>query len=139
VPDQCEVWLDVHLPPTTSLGEITLELEQLVADARSEDPNLDVTLRFTEVHSGYEIPDRGPMLERLRSMFDLNGLAWTPTPFQSHSDANQLWTSGIKPLLLGPGQLEKAHSADESVSFTQLCQAARLYTDILLQLEGSGV
>jgi len=135
VPDRCEVWLDVHLPPATALGEITLELEQLVADGRSRDPDLDVSLRFTEVHSGYQIPDRGPILDRFREAFARNGLVWVPTPFQSHSDANQLWSAGIKPLLLGPGRLEKAHSADESVSFAQLCQAARLYLDLLLHWE----
>jgi len=36
--------------------------------------------------------------------------------------------------LLGPGQLEKAHAPDESVSFQQVTLAAELYRDLLMSL-----
>lgn len=134
VPELCEAWLDVHVPPAAPIGEIAFELEQIVQKAQEQNPNLELSLRFTTIHSGYEIPERGTMVERLKPAFERHGLPWQPEPFRSHSDANFLWSAGIKPMLLGPGQLEKAHTADESVSFHQVCLAAELYADILLSL-----
>jgi len=134
VPDYCEAWLDVHLPPALPLGEIILELEQLTESIREDNPHVSPSLRFTEIHSGYDIPERSPFVQKIRQILEARDLPWQPMPFRSHSDANTLWTAGVKPILLGPGQLEKAHSPEESVSFDQVAAAARIYLDILASL-----
>ena len=61
-------------------------------------------------------------------------MTWAPADFRSHSDANQLRAAGVKPLVLGPGQLEQAHTQDESVSFAQVRRAADLYLAFLCRL-----
>lgn len=53
----------------------------------------------------------------------------------SHSDANQIWAAGIKPILLCPGRLEEAHVPEESVSFQEVCRTAEIYLDILVAAE----
>jgi acetylornithine deacetylase len=134
VPDRCEAWLDAHLPPSAPAGEILLELEEILAQERQEDPHLDATLRFATVHAGYELPERGPVVEALRSVYARRSLAWEPQDFPSHSDANLLWAAGVKPILLGPGQLEQAHVPEESVSFQQVCLAAEIYRDLMVAM-----
>lgn len=134
VPDYCEAWMDVHLPPALPLGEIILELEQLTEAIRDDNPHVTPSLRFTEIHSGYDIPERSPFVQKIRQIVEAHAMGWQPVPFRSHSDANTLWTAGVKPILLGPGQLEKAHSPDESVSFDQVVTAAQIYADILTSL-----
>ena len=138
VPERCEAWLDNHLPPAAAVGEIMLELEELLARERQENPHLDATLRFATIHSGYQIPEKGALAEALKTLYAKYALPWKPQEFRSHSDASLLWAAGVKPILLGPGQLEKAHAADESVSFRQVCLAAQLYLDLLTTV-GSGV
>ena len=135
VPDRCEAWLDVHLPPSAQIGEITLELDELLARERRENPNLDATLRFAMIHAGYEIPEKGAVMDALKSVYNRRGLSMEGLQsFRSHSDANELWAAGVKPLLLGPGQLEKAHAPDESVSFPQVCLSAELYLELVTSL-----
>jgi len=134
VPERCDAWLDFHLPPTAAIGEITLEVEQILIQERLGNPNFDGTLRFTTVHTGYELPDKWPMVEALKTVFAKRSLHWEPQAFRSHSDANVLWAAGVKPILLGSGQLEKAHAPDESVSFKQVLAAAQLYLDLLIAL-----
>jgi len=134
VPERCDAWLDLHLPPTAAIGEITLELEQILIQERQENANFDGALRFATIHAGYELPDKWPMVEALKSVFAKRSLPWQPLAFRSHSDANLLWAAGVKPILLGSGQLEKAHAPDESVSFEQVLTAARLYLDLLISL-----
>ena len=134
VPDRCEAWLDVHVPPTAPLGEMILELEEIFAKERREMPGLDATLRFDTIDAGYELPGKGPLVEALSAVFTKHSLTWEPRAFASHSDANQLWEAGVLPFLLGPGQLQDAHAPDESVSFHQVCLAAELYLDLLTSL-----
>jgi acetylornithine deacetylase len=127
VPDGCEAWVDVHLPPTAPVSEIALEIEELISRERRDVPSLEASVHFTMVHSGYELPERGRVIEALKASFSDNALAWEPLAFPSHSDANQLWTAGVKPIILGCGRLEKAHSPDEDVSFEQVLGAAQIY------------
>ena len=134
MPEWCDAWLDVHLPPAAPIGEITLELEEILIREREEDPNFSGTIRFATIHAGYALPDKGKTVESIRTVCARHSLPWDPQPFRSHSDANLLWAAGIKPVLLGPGQLEKAHAPDESVPFQQVSLAAQLYLDLVLGL-----
>lgn len=127
VPDGCEAWVDVHLPPTAPVSEISLEIEELVAGERRANPSIEASIHFTMVHGGYELPERGRVIEALKASFSHRGLPWEPLAFPSHSDANQLWTAGVKPIILGCGRLEKAHSPEEEVSFQQVLGAAEIY------------
>ena len=134
VPDRCEVWLDFHAPPAAPIGEITMELEELVDREQDAHSFVEFDFRIATIDSGYELPGRGPVAKALKKTFEKRGLPWEPQAFKSHSDANRLWAAGIRPILLGPGQLEKAHAPDESVSFTQIIEAAVIYLDLLSSL-----
>lgn len=134
VPDRCDTWLDVHLPPTAPIGEIMLELEELVAREHQENPLLDADLRFVTIHSGYELPEKGKLVETLKTIYASHALNWKPEPFRSHSDANLIWAAGIKPIILGCGRLEAAHAPHEAVSFEQVCHTARVYRDLMVSL-----
>ncbi len=134
VPDRCDAWIDIHLPPTSSLGAITMELEELVGRDGQETQDSGGSIRFTTIHSGYELPEKGSIVAALKQAFEKNSIHWEPQAFRSHSDANLLWAAGMKTLLLGPGQLERAHVPDEAVSFNQVSLAAQVYLDLLLVL-----
>jgi len=134
VPDWCEVWLDVHLPPHSPIGEVSLELQQIVERIRKENPQNNAAMRFVTVHDGYELPEKGPVVEAVQNLYKMRSLLWTPQAFSSHSDANRLWISGVKPILLGPGQLQMAHAPEESVSFNQVQWAAEFYRDLMISM-----
>ena len=134
VPDYCEVWIDAHVPPDAPIGEITIELEEVVETYTGKAPSLDIALRFTTIHGGYDIPPKGPFVEAIKNVYQSHSLEWVPQAFRSHSDANIFWEAGIKPVIIGPGQLEQAHAPEESVSFEQVCLAAQLYFDLILSL-----
>jgi acetylornithine deacetylase len=136
VPERCDAWLDLHLPPSAPIGLITLELEDILLREREENPSLGGELRFVTIHGGYELPEKGQVVEVLRGVFRNRGLPWQPRAFRSHSDANILWAAGVKPILLGCGELEQAHTPEESVSFAQVQLAAELYFDFLHALTG---
>jgi acetylornithine deacetylase len=133
VADRCEAWVDIHLPPSSPAGEIAMELEEAFARSCSGAANVEKLFRIVTNDAGYEFPERGPVVENLRKVFSRRAVPWKPDIFRSHSDANRMWSAGVKPVLLGPGRLESAHAPDESVSFDKVCRAAEIYADLILE------
>lgn len=132
VPDWCEAWLDIHLPPDIQAGDICAELEALVQEQVRSPQHAEAQIRFHTIHGGYRLPEKGPHVRVLKQVYREHGLPWQPSAFQSHSDANLLWIGGVKPILLGPGTLAKAHAPDESVQWREVLAASRLFRDIIL-------
>jgi acetylornithine deacetylase len=116
------------------MGDISFELEQIIDQSRKDNPQNNASIRFVTVHDGYELPEKGPVVKALQNLYKKHSLAWIPQAFTSHSDANRLWISGVKPILLGPGRLQMAHAPDESISFNQVQWAAELYRDLIISM-----
>lgn len=131
VPDTCEAYADLHMPPNSRIDSIRTDLEQLMETAGREIPDLDAQLRFEDTYPGYQISPERPVVRRLREVYESIVGRWESQSFRSHSDGNVLWAGGVDPIVLGPGRLEAAHTPDESVSFQQVLQAARLYLGFL--------
>lgn len=134
VPEKCDVWIDLHHPPDAPTGEITWDLEEFIDQFQQKQSHLDLAMRFHTIQTGYEIPEKGNLVTSLKKAYLAEGLPWTPSSFRSHSDANSLWESGLKPVMLGPGSLDQAHTADESIPFDQVCRAAELYYTVIKTL-----
>lgn len=134
VPDLCTAWVDLHVPPHSRIGDIAVEIEELLMPHLTGQGSEPPPLSFSTIDAGYELPDRGEIPQKLRRVFSQRGRSWMPGAFRSHSDANQLWASGVKPVILGPGQLAMAHTAHESVALSEVAAAAGIYLDFLMTL-----
>ncbi|MBU1169538.1 MAG: M20/M25/M40 family metallo-hydrolase [Proteobacteria bacterium] len=134
VPEYCEAWIDIHLPSEAPIGEIITEIEEVVSSRQTDPTEIDVRFRTETIDAGYDLPEKGPMKEILKRIFAKHKIPWKTNSFRSHSDANQIFSSGTKPILLGPGQLEKAHAQDESVPFQQVVKAAEIYCDFMKKI-----
>jgi len=135
VPDTCEAWLDLHLPPNFRIDMLKAELEQVLETAHQNIPGLDADLRFEDTYSGYQISEDRPLVQKLKEVYqELYLPPWKPQDFRSHSDGNTLWAAGVDPIIFGPGNLDAAHTPEESVSFSQVVQAAQLYLSFALSL-----
>ncbi len=133
VPDYCEAWLDLHLPPQYPAGTMIYEVEEFVR-ALYPDEDIEELLSFETIRSGYALPEKGPFPELLRSVYEAGGKPWQTSRFPSDSDAIIFWDQGVRPVILGPGTLEKAHRDDESVERSQVVEAAQIYYDLLRAL-----
>ncbi|MFH1152793.1 MAG: M20/M25/M40 family metallo-hydrolase [Pseudomonadota bacterium] len=131
VPEYSEAWIDIHLPPGASTGEIITELDEMVSFRDRANPGINVLFRTETIDAGYDLPDKGLAADILKSVYQERGLAWKTDAFRSHSDANQIFASGARPILLGPGCLEKAHVQDESVPLAEVQAAAEIYLSLM--------
>jgi len=132
VPDICEAWLDLHLPPSVKIDNLKKELGQLMTEAKNNIPALDASLEFVSTYPGYQIVPEEVLVTKLLNAYRELSLPWEPQDFRSHSDGNILRSAGVHPIILGPGRLEAAHTPEESVLFSQVVQAARIYLQLAL-------
>jgi len=133
VPDRCDAWIDLHLPPDHSPTVLQEEIRRIVAVAEQTIPGLDLDVAFDFASAGYNLGTDNSPARILRDVYPKLALPLQIEPFRSHSDGNLFFAAGIKPLILGPGSLETAHTPDERVIFAEVLAAARIYAALSLE------
>ncbi len=132
VPDQCETYIDFHLPPEISPETIRQTLEECATKAEAAIPDLNLEVSFDFSSQGYALDKQGQFTTVLEEVYPRLNLPLRFSPFRSHSDGNLFYGAGCKPLILGPGSLETAHTADEQTSLAEVESAARIYAALCL-------
>ena len=131
VPDRCTVWVDLHVPPRMKPSDLAGEVGALLDACDRDLPGTFRSPEFVICHEGYSLDDGDPLQDALREAMAESGRPWSPGVFRSHSDANLLAQAGCRAIVLGPGQLSRAHTVDEQVPLAQVTEAARLYHAVL--------
>ena len=107
-------------------------IRRIVADLDRTIPGLDLDISFDFASSGYNLGTDSPLAQNLGKIYQQLGLPLQMDAFRSHSDGNLFFAAGVKPLILGPGSLETAHTPDERVVFEEVAAAARIYAALCL-------
>ncbi len=132
VPDRCETWIDLHLPPGRDPKVLQDSIRSIVSAAQQYIPGLDLDISYDFASSGYNLGADNPLAQVVREVMPLLGLPLRMESFRSHSDGNLFHAAGTKPLILGPGCLETAHTPEEQVRFDEVLSAARIYAALCL-------
>jgi len=132
VPDRCDTWIDLHLSPDIDPAAVRTELEKALTIARKTIKGLSLEASFEFESGGYELQPNNPLMETLENIFPRLNLPLEFVPFRSHSDGNLFYQAGSQPLILGPGSLETAHTAEEQTSLAEVEAAARIYAALAL-------
>ncbi len=132
VPDRCESWIDLHLPPEVEPEAVQRAIEKLCAGARGHIADLDLELAFDFASRGFNLGTEQPLGHLLRRIYSGLGFPLRFDAFRSHSDGNLFYQAGVNPLILGPGALEAAHTPDEQTSFNEVLAAAKIYAALCI-------
>jgi acetylornithine deacetylase len=135
VPDRCEAWIDLHLPPDRDPASLEQAIRRIVSGAGRHIPGLDLSVDFDFASAGYNLGTDNPLARNLKTIYSRLGLPLELDAFRSHSDGNLFFAAGCKPLILGPGALEISHTPEERVEFAQVLAAARIYAALSLGAE----
>lgn len=136
VPDRCETWIDLHLRPDRDPCVLQEAIRRIAATAAHFIPGLDLQIDFDFASPGYSLETDNDLVEILPEIYAALALPFRLDAFRSHSDGNLFFAAGTKPVILGPGALEAAHTPEEQVDFAEVLSAARIYAAICL--EGAG-
>jgi acetylornithine deacetylase len=134
VPGSCTADIDRRLLPGETKESVWNEFEGLLAELRAHDPELEVEMEppflvdyALETGASERIVQVvAKISQELRGNNRLLGVAYG-------SDASKLARAGIPSIILGPGSIDHAHSADEYVELDQVALAAEIYARAILE------
>lgn len=137
VPDRCAAWVDVHISPAFEPAAVAGDLRAVAERALETGKTVRHELDFPTRAKGFQARLEGASIAALKGACAEVSLPWTTDIFRSHSDANLMYNVGCQPVILGPGQLARAHTRDESVEAAQVVRAAEVYLALLATLADS--
>jgi succinyl-diaminopimelate desuccinylase len=133
VPDRCSVEIDRRLSPGERDPDAVLApFEALIGDLRREDPTTRLELAVREWTDAAEA-DRDASIASIAraAVRAVTGRGPDDVGFTGITDARfYLNEAAIPAVILGPGSLRVAHTADESVAVDELVAAARIDASI---------
>lgn len=130
-PGYAEFACDVRTLPGMTEESLVADLESFLADAMSQDPDLDAELDFDIWVAPCEIPPDEPVVIALQnSAAAVLDEAPRLDAFPGATDAPHFQlTAGIPTVAaFGPGMLPRAHSPNEHLATASVGEAARIYT-----------
>ncbi len=133
VPDQCEVDIDRRvIPGETDPEQVRAPFVALVEQIREEHPEVDIDVVVREfTHAAEGSPDSVIAEIARRSVAAETGRTPDGVGFTGITDARfYINDAKIPTIILGPGSLSVAHTANEWVAVDDLVTAARAYARI---------
>jgi acetylornithine deacetylase/succinyl-diaminopimelate desuccinylase family protein len=135
VPDRCEVDIDRRILPGESDPQtVRAPFLELVDRLRAEHPEVDIEVELREWSDAAEAAADAAIVRIARDAVTAEtGRPPDDVGFTGITDARfYLNDAGIPSVILGPGSLSLAHTANESVPVDELVAAARIYARIFV-------
>jgi len=136
VPDRCQAEIDIRTVPGQSAQAIVNDIHGLIGDLQREEPSLDARIELISERPAVQTDPCSTLVQSAqrvaRSVWgqegELCGLGY-------FTDASVLvQASGVRTLIVGPGEAGMAHQADEWVAVDRLVLAAQFYAALALEL-----
>jgi acetylornithine deacetylase/succinyl-diaminopimelate desuccinylase-like protein len=140
VPDRCEVDIDRRLiPGETSPEEVLAPFHRLLSSIRGDHPEVELDVSIREWTDAAEADADSPIAmaarEAIQAVLDRDS---EDVGFTGITDARfYLNDAKIPTVILGPGSLSVAHTANESVDVDELVAAARVYAMMFVGFLGA--
>jgi acetylornithine deacetylase/succinyl-diaminopimelate desuccinylase-like protein len=138
VPDLCVAEVDRRALPGETLPQIRAGFEALFERMRADDPGTRIEGECREWTEPAEASPDSTIARRCREAVAQERGATPPdVGFTGITDARFYINEGAIPtVILGPGSLRDAHTADESVAVEDLAAAARIYARTFVRFLG---
>jgi succinyl-diaminopimelate desuccinylase len=140
VPDRCVLDIDRRLLPGETNPEAVLApFRAIVEDLRREHPEVDVELALREWTDAAEAPSDSRIAALARAAVEAEtAVGPEDVGFTGITDARfYINDAKIPTVILGPGSLSAAHTANEWVAVEDLVTAARVYARMFVAFLGA--
>jgi len=143
VAGECKLQIDRRWIPGEKFQDIVSEYQQVIDELQTEDPQFNASFRVMEVsrmedgyiHEAMEVDVGHPIVKASEdAIFKVTGESARIKSFTAWSDGGLINTYGkIPTIVLGPGNLESAHSASEYLEIGQVVKATAIYAEIAMK------
>lgn len=119
-PSSCRLTLERRTLPGEGVPAVLSEVQYLLAQLRSDVPSLDADLEVRLHRGGSEISEEHELVRRVVEAVEAAGLEPRIEGMSAWVEAVIFNDSGTPALSFGPGSIEEAHTADESVPIAEI-------------------
>ncbi len=134
VPAECAIALGRRTLPNEDVGNVVREMRELFARLQHDNPGLELRVVEPQIEPvGLDTPVDAPIVQAARRAAKM--VTGDDQPVGVPCGSHARWLSGrgdIPCVLLGPGCVDDAHTANESISLEELTKAPALYEEIVL-------
>jgi acetylornithine deacetylase/succinyl-diaminopimelate desuccinylase-like protein len=131
VPERCAVQVDIRLVPGQKPLESYAAMQSCVKEKCRRVPEIEWSFSEpTVVEVAYDTPADTELIKTACRVLDCP----TPLVVLYSCDASTIAACGVPTAVIGPGQIEQAHTAQESVAVQELRGAVGLYTKLAREL-----
>lgn len=133
VPHECVVEVERRTLPGESPQETLAEFQDVLEQARNDDPDLKVSLEEPFLlDNAMETAEESPIVraasEATQAVLGNSTIAGVPYG----TDASKFTAVGTPAIVLGPGSIDQAHGAVEWVACKQVLQATEIYQSMMM-------
>lgn len=132
IPPFCTIGLSRRMipgeDPTQVLGDLKRRIEAL-------DPE-HVEVVIVGGHTGLHTPAEAPLAQAIKQALESHGLDGTGIGVNYGTDGLLVAPLGIPVVVFGPGSIDVAHQADESVDLREVATASAVVTDVVGDFHG---
>jgi acetylornithine deacetylase/succinyl-diaminopimelate desuccinylase family protein len=137
VPDRCEIVLDRRMVPGESQEQVVGDIEGVLRSVSAADPEVKVEIEGYLLTSGppSETPrDARIVTEATAAVAEATGRQPDVYGAGFGCDMTHFRAIGAEAIVVGPGDIDRAHTADEWLGVDELADGARVYAALLRRL-----
>jgi acetylornithine deacetylase len=133
IPESCEILIDRRVVPGEDASAVLPAVQRLLEELRRQDPHMDVSQGKPFIDSPLDPVGNDTFIAWIQSVLDTIGLPSQPVGVGYGTNASSFSDAGIPAIVLGPGNIEQAHTADEWIALEQLDRAQEVYFNLMCQ------
>jgi acetylornithine deacetylase len=130
-PERCDLALERRTLPGETARKALREITDACDRVRVARPEFAAEVRLNTAQDPSDVPLDAPIVERLRSALESEGMPVTIEGLSAWTDAALLNEAGIPAICFGPGDISLAHAAEEFVPVTDIEQSTRVLTRVV--------
>lgn len=126
VPHKCELILDFRVLPGQHVADVQAAVEKLLNSWGGIEGS------WVDISASYELDEQEHIFSFMSSCYkEALGTEPHKGSIKSWTDAENLYSVGIKPLVFGPGKLSVCHTNQEYIELSEMIEAARVFAVLM--------
>lgn len=140
VAGECILQIDRRWIPGENFNEVVREYQQIIDELSAKDPKFSADIKVMDIsymddkyiHESMDTDPEAPIVKAAEKAIEkVTGNKAIKKPFTAWTDGGLINYYGEVPtIVLGPGEMESAHSATEHLEVSTLVPAVLIYTEI---------
>lgn len=133
VPARTRIQIDRRTLPGESRAAVEAEFEALFSEIRREVPGFSVRMEAPDmVHPPLETDPAHPMVKAASDITTAMGNPGEPEGVPYGTDGSNISEAGVPTIIVGPGSIDQAHTADEFIRLADLEAGALFYYRLMM-------